>query len=134
MTSFSPLMQPLVDLSACRVLMMLKVKLFFFPELLRKDLLRRESQMFSGTFSTNCQQSSVPESLMTLVSMIMNCPSIDSDADSYSQPVLSISQLLAFNTCSKYQAKSGMKKHTKLQESPLPIFVGTYILRIPRRY
>ena len=60
------------------------------------DLIETKTE-FSGSFDINCQNSSVPASLMGLVRMIHEGPNIK---DQFTQPnsALAVSQLIAFNT------------------------------------
>ena len=44
-------------------------------KIVRRDVLNRKTS-FSGTFERNCQKDSVPESLKTLVGMIIGAPDI----------------------------------------------------------
>ncbi|KAJ8872549.1 hypothetical protein PR048_026155 [Dryococelus australis] len=95
-------------------------------KIIRKDALKNNCQPFNGTFSTNCQQNSVPDSLLCFMSLIMNDTCID-ESEPCTQPILSLSQLLAFNDRSSRASLSGNQQHYMHQETPLPLFFGAYI-------
>ena len=44
--------------------------------IVRKDLLNMDKSDFNGTFGMQCQQESVPQSLTTLIAMILGGPNI----------------------------------------------------------
>lgn len=61
---------------------------------MKRDMFKMKNQ-FNGSFGTNCQEESVPVSLLALVVMVINGPNIEaqSSPSAMSQPVLTISQL-----------------------------------------
>ena len=67
--------------------------------IIRRDIFNTKTS-FNGTFDSQCQESSVPNSLLALVSMILYGPNIktQSSYSSKSQAALTLSQLLTFNT------------------------------------
>ena len=67
--------------------------------IVRRDMLKMKTA-FSGSFDALCQEQSVPNSLLALVAMILNGPSIQEQSghSSASTPTLTMSQLLVFNT------------------------------------
>lgn len=97
--------------------------------IVRKELfeMRSSAKEFNGNFSHDCQGSSVPHSLLALVSMIHEGPSIkDQTRQVSSSSALSVSQIIAFNTV-KYKrdkATSSTIRHSRTQETPLPIYLG----------
>lgn len=95
--------------------------------IVRKDMLQMQDT-FSGSFEEDCQLKSVPQSLLTMVMMIINGSNIKSQtSDSFNQATLSIAQLLQFNSCSRRWAESGGIRHSKSRETPLPMYVGLTI-------
>ena len=58
----------------------------------RKEISNGEFFKFSGTFPTDCQESSVPTSLKTLVSMLLCGSNINDQSIAHSQACLSICQ------------------------------------------
>jgi len=82
----------------------------------------KHSYLFEGTFKNNCQEDSVPPSLLALVAMILNPTS--SDAKHLpTQAAVTISQLLQFNVAIK-ATHSDVVRHTKTREPPLPVYIG----------
>ena len=63
-------------------------------KLIRNNMLHM-STPFSGSFPSDCQETAIPQSLLTLVNMLLYSTELTSDA--YSQPTLSLSQLIMFN-------------------------------------
>ena len=64
----------------------------------------------------------MPHSLLALVNMIHNGPDIKSQ--SVSQATLSTAQLLQHNSSVRRQAKSTGVHHSKVRETPLPIYLS----------
>ena len=60
----------------------------------RRDIFQQQST-FTGSYQNDCQVKSIPQSLVSSVSMILNGPSIECKTDS--QVVLTIAQLLQYN-------------------------------------
>ena len=81
---------------------------------------------FSGNFPSNCQESSVPTTLKTFMSMLLNGPNVQHQDNSESQACLTISQLVCFNAKSKKQSTEN-NRHFKDRETPLPLFIGLNI-------
>jgi hypothetical protein len=98
--------------------------------LVRKDMFLKE-QCFTGTFTPECQQRAVPDSLQALVSMILEGPSIRNQnvqeaAGTNASTMLS--QLLLFNTVK--HARSGActtARHEMTKETPLAIYLALVI-------
>ena len=65
-----------------------------------RDLLNMDKSTFHGTFETNCQETSVPQSLRSLIEMIMGGASIEMQASNIAenQAALTVSQLIGFNS------------------------------------
>ena len=97
-------------------------------KIVRKDILKMKLQ-FNGSFDVRCQEQSVLASLLALVSMVLHGPNIKSKSSmtTTSQPALTLSQLLVYNSskcCGNNPA--GIVRH-KERETPLPIYLGTMI-------
>ena len=96
--------------------------------IIRRDMLETKSK-FNGTFDNSCQQESVPESLKTLIGMILGGTDFktQSTAMTEAQTTLSISQLILFNA-TKRRRDSGTTRasnyHSRDREPPLPIYLG----------
>ena len=99
-------------------------------QIVRRDMFNN-AHPFSGHFTEDCQKSSVPNTLLALVSMVMEGSDFHNSSSSR-QAALSISQVLKFNSV-KHQRKSRKDedctssqsvRHSTTQETPLPIYVG----------
>jgi len=101
--------------------------------IIRRDILKFRDVSFEGSFETDCQENSVPASLMTLIRLILGCTDIRYETNYKSQKCLSISQLLLFNF--EYDRRRGgtgsadtsVVKHSNKYETPLPLFLGSFI-------
>ena len=93
--------------------------------IVRRDTLKMNNQ-FNGSFENNCQEKSVPASPLALVAMVLNGPNIKAQSDSATpQPVLTISQLLMFNSSVRRRKELiSTPYHCKERETPLPVYLG----------
>jgi hypothetical protein len=96
--------------------------------IVRRELFDKNS-VFAGTFENNCQDSSVPPSLKTLVEMILGGPNIrNRAANSVSaQAILTVSQLIQFNVMHRRRDNATGTYHTVDREPPLPVYLGLLI-------
>ena len=94
--------------------------------IVRQDLLNLENSQFHGTFETNCQEASVPQTLRSLIAMIMGGTSIKTQSSNIveSQAALTVSQLIRFNSVLRRRKDSKTNYHAKERETPLPMYVG----------
>ena len=74
-----------------------------------------------------CQEESIPMSLLALVAMIINGPNIEaqSSASSMPQPILTIAQLLMYNSFIRRRinlTSTSTYRHNQERETPLPIY------------
>ena len=96
--------------------------------IIRGDMSDTKSKL-NGTFNNSCQQESVPESLKTLIGMILGGPDIKTQSSDMTeaQTSLSISQLMLFNA-TKRRRDSGTTGasyyHSSDCKLPLPIYLG----------
>ena len=84
---------------------------------------------FSGSFDQTSQVESVPQSLLSLVSMLVNGSNIKDQTSNrcLSQPVLTIAQLLMSNCIKRRRNECGKVPHvyhSKDRETPLPVYLG----------
>ena len=80
---------------------------------------------FNGTFEEGCQGSAVPDSLVALVSMILDRTNIGGDPElTTTQSALSIAQLMQFNSHVRRRKGSIGTRHKLSIETPLPIYLG----------
>ena len=86
-------------------------------KIVRKDMLEMQAT-FTGSLDEDCQQQSVP--------MIHEGASIkaQSNRSGMTQATLSTGQLLQYNTSNRRLVESTGCHHTKVRETPLPIYVG----------
>lgn len=68
-------------------------------KIVRKEMMQTKYS-FKGFFETDCQKNSVPQSLKTLVGMILGGPSIEMQSSNFieAQCTLTIAQLIQFNS------------------------------------
>ena len=92
-----------------------------------KEVLKN-NDTFNGKFTKDCQNGSVPSSLLMLVQSLLY-GNQSSDA-SYSQEVLTIALLIQFNTT---DSKNSRHYHLKNNEPPLPVYIGILIYSRTRR-
>ena len=89
-------------------------------------------QSFKGTFEIDCHKKSVPPSVLALVNMIIEGPSIKKDnkdieeEDQVIKAALTISQLLSFNSCKQGRAGKTVR-HRRERECPLPVYIALKI-------
>ena len=87
-------------------------------------------QIFNGQFIENCQQKSVPTTLTSLISMILNGPNIKDQLGLEginSQASLTISQLVAFNIVKSRPLSAlvtGHVRHNRDRETPDSIYLA----------
>ena len=86
------------------------------------------SSAFSGMFAKDCQVNSVPQSLLALIHMILDGPSIDDQSSAVVMPAArSIAQLTVFNAV-KHARKPNdgpvKIRHNVSQETPLPLYLA----------
>ena len=104
-------------------------------EIVRRDILKHKGFNFSGSFTTECQETSTPASLKSLISMIMSGLNIENTETQDSQPCLTVCQTILFNTKErKGRSKTGQTRHSKSREPPLPLYIGKRKRSQPSRH
>ncbi|KAK3104423.1 hypothetical protein FSP39_001776 [Pinctada imbricata] len=93
--------------------------------IVRRDMLASKSN-FNGTFDTECQKDAVPESLTSLVRMILGGSNIKTQSLNIveAQSTLTISQLLQYNSIVKCRKEHTSTYHSSNREPPLPVYIG----------
>jgi len=83
-------------------------------------------QGFSGEFTTNVQEESVPPLLSSFINMVLCGPSVkDRDVDDRKSVALTIAQLLIYNAVKKKPIKSVANiRHRAERETLLPVYVA----------
>ena len=91
--------------------------------IVRKDLLTYKGYVFSGSFTKQCQENSVPSPLKSLISMMLNGVDIENTKTQDSQPCLTVCQTILFDAKerSTRKSKTDAIRHSKVRESPLPL-------------
>uniref|UniRef100_UPI00358EABF1 uncharacterized protein n=1 Tax=Myxine glutinosa TaxID=7769 RepID=UPI00358EABF1 len=69
--------------------------------IVRKDIFSHQGFKFTGCFSAECQEDSLPSSLKSLVSMILNSSNLKDQDKRDSQACLTIGQSIVYNTKKK---------------------------------
>ena len=96
-------------------------------QIVRRHLFDK-AEPFDGSLSSTCQEDSVPSSLVALVNMILEGPSIKDQVYQPSNPAaLSLAQLLKFNAVKyarKHKDTPTDLRHSLEKETPLAIYVG----------
>ena len=103
--------------------------------IVRKDMFSHKGFKFSGSFTEDCQEKSVPASLKSLVSMILTGVNIENTEAQESQACLTVCQTIFFNAkerSSGTKSKTGQTRHTKAQEPPLPLYIGFNVHALTR--
>lgn len=96
--------------------------------IIRKDMFKNENEAtFSGTFSEKCQEDSVPASLKSLVAMLINGTNLTDQDKCESQPCLTISQTILFNSKKKTSSHRSSVTTRHVREPPLPLYIGLNI-------
>ena len=94
--------------------------------IIRRDVLATQNN-FKGSFPNNAQKQSVPASLLSLVGMLLEGPSIkEHTGDNSEEPTASVSiaQLIVFNTVKRRSNQSNSIRHNRNRETPLPIYIA----------
>ena len=84
---------------------------------------------FNGSFDAQCQEKSVPVSLMALVSMVLYGTNITTQTSStlMPQPALTLSQLLMYNSLVRQSKTATITRHSQDRETPLPMYLGIMV-------
>ena len=98
-------------------------------KIIREDIFNHNGFSFKGNLKKSCQNDSIPASLKTLMSMIINGTGLKDQERQETQASLSAGQILYFNVKKRASSKStmGVIKHSLQREPPLPVFIGLFI-------
>ncbi|KAG5875930.1 hypothetical protein JTB14_017498 [Gonioctena quinquepunctata] len=99
--------------------------------IVRKDIMNHQGFKFSGCFPAQCQEDSLPASLKSLVSMMLNGSSLQDQEKRDSQACLTIGQCIVYNSKKKMSHTALKARHSKEREPPFPIYVGIKFMRLP---
>lgn len=97
--------------------------------IVRRDIMKHDNSEFAGEFTKDCQQQSVPQSLISLVRMIMTGPNTEQQSSNATdtQAMLTVSQLVRHNLIIRRRVGSSSQYHSVEREPPLPIYLGLLI-------
>lgn len=103
-------------------------------QLVRNDILESRAN-FDGYFEENCQETSVPPSLIELVSMIEHGPDIQSQIENEAtMSDLAVAQIIHYNCYQSQRRKTTtVKHHSKDRETPFVIYVGLLLYAKTRK-
>ena len=97
--------------------------------IVRRDMLKTQAP-FDGSFGKDCQDDSIPDSLKSLVRMILVGTSIkdqDEENESRQSATSTISQLMIFNCVKRSKGLGSCTRHSSFREAPLPIYLGLMV-------
>ena len=101
--------------------------------IVRKDILEHKGFSFAGCFPFECQEKSIPTSLRSLVSMIINGLNLKDQNHCESQACLTVCQSIIFNINKRPSESSSSKpRHVAPREPPLPLYIGFNIHSLTR--
>ena len=80
--------------------------------IIRKDIFNHDSFRFCGSFPSKCQENSIPSSLKSLISLVLNGLNLKNQDHHESQAALSIGQAIYFNTKKKTSKPDAHTRHT----------------------
>ena len=101
--------------------------------IVRKDIFNHEGFKFTGSFQQNCQERSVPSSLKSLISLIVNGLNLKDQDKRESQACLTTSQVILYNVKKQPSTKLDAKsRHVLQREPPLPIYTGLNVHQMTR--
>ncbi len=103
-------------------------------KIVRKEMFNN-NYSFDGSFTEESQQNVVPQSLLALVSMILEGPNIECQSQLINRRApRSISQLLMFNSVKHKRAtdSSSTVRHNQDHDMPLPLYISLKIHAVTR--
>ena len=97
--------------------------------IIRKDIFNHEGILFNGSFPEKFQDTSLPSSLKTLTSLILNGSNSKNQEKQESQACLTIGQAIIFNAKKRSTADPEAKpRHLLEREPPLPVYIGLNLI------
>ena len=87
---------------------------------------------FTGAFLPNCQEDSLPSSLKSLVSLILNGPNLKDQEKHETQACLTAAQVLLYNVKKRSPSRNVKPRHTLQREPPIPIYIGLNVHQMTR--
>ena len=100
--------------------------------IIRKDIFNHDAFKFEGSFPENCQETSLPSSLKTLISLIFNGVSLKKQDKHESQACLTVGQVIVYNIKKKSKESNTQTRHSLEREPPLLVYIGLNIHGLTR--
>jgi len=92
---------------------------------------------FTGSFHKNCQENSISHLLFSLISMMLEGPSIKDQLHECSMPAaLCVAQILKYNSVKHMRKEVDATlsaRNSSTQETPFPIFIGLMLYAQSRK-
>ena len=92
--------------------------------IIQNDVFNHQCFQFSGNFRPVCQESSLPSSLKSLVSLIFNRPNLKDQDEHEFQACLTVSQFILYHIKKRPSSSAVKARRTLNRELPLPIYIG----------
>ena len=94
-------------------------------KIVRRDMFSTESK-FQKSLENNCQQDGTPQSLRSLVGMVLGGSNIQTQTNNSFeiQAAFSVDQCIFYNSTFRHRKQATGTYHTTMREPPLPIYVG----------
>ena len=92
--------------------------------IIRKDGFSYAGFTYSGQFPEGCQENSVPLSLKSLISMVLNGTNLKNQETRESQACLTVCQTILYNMKKKVATTEVQTRHNVAREPPLPLYIG----------
>ena len=93
-----------------------------------RDILRSDHDQFDGNFTAGCQESSIPPTLSSFISCLMHGSSeTPGNNGYYKQAMMSVCQLITFNTLIRTRKESSSSYHSVLREPALCVYLAMMI-------
>ena len=93
-------------------------------KIVRDDIFNHDHFTFTGSFPPRCQEDSLPSSLKSLVSLILNDPNLKDQDRHESQACLTISQLILHIIKKRPSKLDAKPRHTLQREPPIRVYIG----------
>ena len=100
--------------------------------IVRNDIFNHDSFTFTGNFPPKCQENSLPSSLKSLVSLILNGPNLKNQDRRESQACLTICQLILYNVKKRTSNLDTKPRHALQREPPITVYIGLNIHQVTR--
>ena len=94
-------------------------------KILCRDILEMSNTVFNGSFDEDCQENAIPDSLKCFLTEILH--GNNTSKPHYEQPILSIGQLIRFNTIKRMRKISTSMYYSQDREPPFVVFLSEYI-------